>query len=301
MRRVAARGFGAAAAAGLFAAACGGSGSGAPEQGVPGMVNNGVISVPVSIEGTMTMPFVVDTGSVLTRLDPTRFSGAGIQPGLDQVTTLDVGDVHLMNVDVVAVSLCGVMMMCQGTEPAGLLGGEVLSGFQVTIDYNGGSVTFGEFTAPAGVGSPTTTPFMLQGGGRASVAGIDVTLPATRIAVDVDVEGTVVPMLLDTGSSTMVLAPDLYDRIISDGRSQRSIDVGTVTGSISVPLTTLHSVALVGAGAQTGIQAVRAPLDLQLLEHEVGHPIKGLLGGAYLQHYLTTIDYPGRSIILRPY
>jgi hypothetical protein len=265
------------------------------------MVNNGVISVPVSIEGAMTMPFVVDTGSVLTRLDPTRFSGAGIQPGLDQVTTLDVGDVHLMNVDVVAASLCGVMMMCQGTEPAGLLGGEVLSGFPVTIDYHGAAVVFGAFTPPDGVGSPTTTPFKLQGGGRVNVAGTDVTLPATRIAVDVDIEGTVVPMLLDTGSSTMVLGPDLYDSIVSDGRSQTTIDIGTVTGAKSVALTTLHSVALAGAGAQTGIQAVRAPLDLGPLEHEVGHSIRGLLGGSYLQHYLTTIDYPGRVITLRPY
>jgi predicted aspartyl protease len=302
MRRAEARGLAAAAAVGLFAVACGGSESEVPTQPfVAGTVNNGVISVPVSIEGAKAQPFVVDTGAVLTRLDPARFAALGIQPGLDQVTTLDIGTIHLTEVDVVAASLCGTAMACQGTEPAGLLGGAVLSGFQVTIDYRGAAVAFGTFTAPEGLGSPTTTPFALQGGGQSDVSGSELTVPATRIAVEVNIEGNVVPMVLDTGSSTMILDSDLYDTIVGDGRPQTSIDINTVTGTKNATLTTLHSVALAGAGAQTGIQAVRAPLDLSGLATEVGHPIKGLLGGAYLQHYLTTIDYPGRIITLRPY
>jgi hypothetical protein len=40
---------------------------------------------------------------------------------------------------------------------------------------------------------------------------------------------------------------------------------------------------------------------MDLLATEVGHPVQGLVGGAYLAKYLTTIDYPARQIILRPY
>jgi hypothetical protein len=56
-----------------------------------------------------------------------------------------------------------------------------------------------------------------------------------------------------------------------------------------------------GGAAQAGVAAVRSPLDMSVLEREVGHPVQGLVGGAYLQKYLTTIDYPARQIMLRPY
>jgi predicted aspartyl protease len=267
---------------------------------VSATVSNGVVSVPVSIEGTMTMPFLVDTGSVITRLDPTRFTALGISPGLAQVTTLDVGaGVHLTDVQVVAASLCGVGMMCPTTAPAGLLGGAVLEGFAVTIDYHRSSVVFGTFTPPSGVGAPVMAPFTLEGGSSATVGDTQVTVPATRIALDVDIEGMVVPMLVDTGSSTMVLVPALYDALVADGRAQSTTMLATVTGNQSVSTTTLHTVSLAGA-AQSNIAAVRSPFDMTLLSSDVGHPVQGLVGGAYLQHYITTIDYPARVITLRP-
>ena len=266
------------------------------------MINNGVVSVPVSIDGAMTMPFVVDTGAVLTRLDPTRFGTLAITPGLTQVSTLDVGPVHLTDVDVIAASLCGVGMMCPDAGPAGLLGGAAMDELAVTIDYQRSAVTFGAFTAPAGARAPIMVPFALEGGGSATVGSAALTLPATRIAVDVDIEGMVVPMIVDTGSSTMVLEPGLYDSIVADGRAQSTANLATVTGTQSVPSTKLRAVTLAGA-AQADVGAVRSPqgLDLGLLAREVGHPVDGLVGGAYLERYLTTIDYPARQITLRPY
>ncbi len=291
-------------AAGLLAAVvgCGGDQAmqGSTDPGaVSATVSNGVVSVPVSIDGTMTMPFLVDTGSVITRLDPTRFSALGLPAGVAQVTTLDVGSaVHLTDVDVVAASLCGVGMMCPSTAPAGLLGGAVLEGFAVTIDYHRSSVVFGTFTPPSGAGAPIMAPFTLEGGGSATVGAAQVTLPATRIALDVDIEGMVVPMLVDTGSSTMVLVPELYDALVADGRTQSTTNLATVTGNQNVPTTTLHTVTLAGA-AQANVAAVRSPFDMNLLSSEVGHPVQGLVGGAYLDKYITTIDYPARVITLR--
>ncbi len=156
-----------AAVAGPLAVGCGGEGSpssgGTNNQSVPATVSNGVVSVPVSIDGTMTMPFLVDTGAVLTRLDPTRFGALMLTPGLAQVSTLDVGTVHLTDVQVVAANLCGTGMMCPGGGAAGLLGGAVLDGFAVTIDYQRSAVTFGAFTAPSNARAPVTVPFMLEG------------------------------------------------------------------------------------------------------------------------------------------
>ncbi len=285
-------------------AGCGGDGAaaggGANDQSVPATISNGVVSVPVSIEGAMTLPFLVDTGAVLTRLDPSRFGTLALTPGLGQVSTLDVGNVHLTNVDVIAASLCGAGMMCPDTGPAGLLGGAAMDELAVTIDYHRKAVTFGAFTVPEGTRAPVVVPFSLEGGGAGTVGETPVTLPATRIAVDVTIEGRVVPMFVDTGSSTMVLEPDLYDAIVADGRSQGTTNLTTVTGAQSVPSTKLHAVSLGGA-EQADVAAVRSPLDPGLLADEVGHPVEGLVGGAYLDHYLTTIDYPARQLTLRPY
>ncbi len=246
------------------------------------------------------MPFLVDTGAVLTRLDPTRFAALAITPGLAHVSTLDVGNLHLTDVEVVAASLCGTGMMCPDAGPAGLLGGAVMNELAVTIDYQRSAVSFGAFTAPAGAGAPVLVPFALEGGGSATVGDAQVTLPATRIAVEVNIEGTVVPMLVDTGSSTMVLEPALYDTIVADGRAQTTTKLATVTGTETVPSTKLRVVTLAGA-AQNNIAAVRSPLDMGVLSRDVGHPVEGLVGGAYLEHYLTTIDYPALQITLRPY
>jgi len=231
------------------------------------------------------------------RLDPARH--AGVNPGIDQVMTLDVGDVHLMNVKVIVANLCGVMM-CQGSEPAGLLGAEALVGTPFTLDYRGGRVTFGSLSPPSGAGAPITVPFDLEGGGQLMVNDQVTAVPATRIAVTVEIEGRSVPMVLDTGSSTVVLDPSLFDAIVADGRAQTNVKVFTVAGQQEVPAIRLQSTSLSGA-AQADVEALRAPLPLTPLEREVGHPVQGLLGGSYLGSYLTTIDYPARTITLRPY
>jgi hypothetical protein len=277
----------------------GGAGTGAGGQVVAGTMSNGVITVPVSIDGSGALPFVLDTGAPLTLVDPSRFPAGNVSPGTGAASTLSVGGVHLMDVEIIGASPCGVMM-CSSSAPAGLLGGDVLVDFDITINYRAPSVGFNLTAPPTGVGQPITTPFDLEGGGHVVIPGTagSVTVPATRIAIDVMIEGATYPFVLDTGSSQVVLRPDLYDSIVADGRPQSTTSVSTVTGTTNQPTTELHSVALAGA-TQTNVAAVRSPLNLDALSAEVGHTIDGLLGGSYLSHYLVSIDYPGRQITLR--
>jgi hypothetical protein len=291
--------------AALTLCACGGGGDGAVQsndQTVAGTVTSGVISLPVSIDGTSSQPFVLDTGSVLTRVDPNKYSGLSLAPGFGPISSLDVGSaLRFMDIDVLASELCSkAMMLCRGTEPSGLLGGKELVGHRFTIDYREQTVTFGDYTPPIDVGAPFDVTFALEGGGDGMIEGMPVSLPATRITVQVDIEGTLMPMILDTGSSTMVLKPEIFDALVADGRPQTTIDLGTVMGTQKVSLTRVASVSLAGE-VQTDVEAVRAPLDLGLIEREVGHPVDGLLGGRYLEHYITTIDYQARTITLRAY
>jgi hypothetical protein len=217
------------------------------------------------------------------------------------VSTLDVGDaVHEQDFAVVAASPCGPMV-CSSSQPAGLLGGSVLTMFVVTLDYQNGTVGFNAPAVPGGFGAPITTSFDLGGGGligAPSGSGTTMAQP-TRIAIDVDIEGTTHPFMLDTGSSRVELAPALYDAIVADGRSQSTIQVSTVRGTSAEPATTLKEVALAGA-TQTNVGASRSPIDFGVLAAEIGHPIEGLLGGTYLERYLVSIDYANRQITLRP-
>jgi hypothetical protein len=281
---------------------CGNSGTGVTTdaQAVKSTVNNGVVTLPVSIDGTPTQPFVLDTGAPLTLLDPNKFSAVGVQPGTNTVSSLDVGSsVHIQNATVVGATPCG-LMMCSTSDPAGLLGGDILSNFQISVDYHRSTVGFDDPSVPGGLGAPASTSFELDGGRAASTTGTTVTpaVPATRIAVNVVIEGTTYPFVVDTGSSPVVLAPTLYDALVADGRAQTTSNVSTVTGTKQVPETMLNQVSLAGA-TQTGVTAVRSPLDLGVLSAEVGHEVDGLLGGSYLSHYFLVIDYPGREITLR--
>jgi len=272
--------------------------NGAAGTTVPGTVTSDIVSVPVAIDGAGTMPFVVDTGSPLTLIDPTRFQTLGLSMGSDVVTTLTVGSLQFMNVTVLAASPCG-LMTCSTSAPAGLLGGDILGQFLLTLDYVTPAVGFNSTALPSGLGAPAATAFSLEGGGLVQISGGGtVMVPATRISVDVAIEGATYPFVVDTGSSQVLLSSDFYDMVVSDGRSQSTANVLTVNGTMTEPTTELKTVSLAGA-AQTNVSAVRSPFSLDPLSAEVGHPVLGLLGGSYLSAYLITIDYPNRQITLR--
>jgi Aspartyl protease len=287
----------------LVGIGCGGSGTstavtnGSGGQVVPGSVNGDIVMLPVVIDGATSMSFVVDTGSPLTLVDPEKFSTLNLQGGAGSVTSLDVGGLHLMNVGILAASPCGVMT-CSDSSPAGLLGGNVLVNYDVLFDYSAMAIGFDVTPDTSGLGPPTMTAFKLEGGGNVVVSGGGpVSVPATRIAVNVTIEGTTHAFVLDTGSSKVLLAPDLYDSIVSDGRAQGMANVLTVTGTTDEPTTVLHTVAL-GDATQSNVAAVRAPFSLDALSAEVGHTVEGLLGGSYLSNYLVSIDYPNQTITL---
>jgi hypothetical protein len=292
-----------ATATATFLLGCGGGSSGTGTDGrvVQGSIDHGVISVPVSLEGAATMPFVVDTGSPLMLVDPNKFPTLNLPSGLSTASTVDIGAIHLTDVTILAASPCG-MMVCTGTQPAGLLGGDVLVGFALTLDYAKAAVGFGVSTNPTGIGAPVTTPFVLAGGAAVSPTGADggLSQPPTRITISVTIEGTVHPFVLDTGSSPVVLRPEVYDSIVADGRPQTTVSISTVTGTQTQPATSLSSVSLAGAN-ESNVEAVRSPVNLDLLSVEVGHTVDGLLGGAYLQHFVVKIDYPAQQITLSPY
>ncbi|HVX93555.1 MAG TPA: aspartyl protease family protein [Polyangia bacterium] len=294
----------------LVAAGCGGGdgldttpavlpADGGAGQVVQGVTMGNLVTLPVSIEGTPAMSFIVDTGSPLTLVDPNRFASLGLPSGVGTAAAVDVGGLHLMNVAILSTSPCGVMM-CSETTPAGLLGGDVLGNFSVTIDYATGTVGFDVQPETQSLGAPSTSSFDLLGGGHVIVSGgANVNVPATRIAVDVAIEGSVHPFVLDTGSSQVLLSAELFDAIVADGRPQGSASVLTITGTTTQPTTVLSSVAL-GDAEQKEVGAVRSPFALDSLAREIGHTVDGLLGGSYLTRFVVQLDYRRHVVTLWP-
>src|SRR5262249_44885119 len=126
------------------------------------------------------------------------------------------------------------------------------------------------------------------------------TVPRSRIIVSVEVEGTALRLLLDTGASLLSLAPDVFSAIVSDGRRTLETKVTTVSGTSTATAARVSSVtALDQTTTSTLILTSNAiaPL-LEQLQNEVGEPIDGLLGHSFLREFFTVIDYPNGRLSL---
>jgi len=123
------------------------------------------------------------------------------------------------------------------------------------------------------------------------------------VVLTANVGGSDRVLLLDTGASWLALRSDIFQSIASDGRRQVPGSVSLVNGQSTTVVARLRTAA-VGSADVTGPIAVSGTgIDdlLSSLTQELRHPIDGLLGAPFLQHFFLTVDYPARRIVLHPY
>src|SRR4029078_6266037 len=129
-----------------------------------------------------------------------------------------------------------------------------------------------------------------------------VSFEATRIPIQVEIDGTTHPFVLDTGASETTVRASVFTTITGDGRPQLSgLPIMTVMGSSSASATRVTTLT---AADQTGDHAVVIKIGDTLIDGlamEVKHPVDGLLGGNFLRNFLVTIDYPGGVLHLQRY
>jgi hypothetical protein len=199
-----------------------------------------------------------------------------------------------------------------GMDPlnfAGLLGGNVMRQFMVRFDYAHPDRAF-RLGMPSmemvteGVATPgSTADFALQGGGlgRVGDAGV-VSFPATRIPIEVQVDGVMHPFVLDTGASETTVRASLFTTITSDGRAQLSgLPIMTVMGSSSASATRVHTLTAAGETVDNAVIMTIGDTLIDGLAMEVRHDVDGLLGGNFLRNFLVTIDYPQGVLTLQRY
>lgn len=259
-----------------------------------------VILVHADVGGTKGL-LVVDTGDPFAYLTSSAFPCA---PVAGSEGTFDVGTTDLSNVQVVTVS--GAQT---SPDPAislgGLLGCTVLCSHTISFDYREAVFSLEGASAPSGVGPAVSLDFAFEGGGLATASdGTVVTEPRSRMVLNVDIEGTVHRMLLDTGASALTVSQSVFDEITKDGRKTLTIGKIDTTLGASVPsYTRVKTVSVGGARVDSVVVAHDSQFDgiLTTVSKEVGQTIDGSLGGTFLEHFFLTIDYAAKVAHVAPY
>ncbi len=284
-------------------------------QPVAARVAGWVPGVDVTIAGTGPHNFLVDTGAPLTMLDGDSFSSYD-----DGQYELEVGGFGLVFPDYPIV-VFDVFSFAQEDDHrfAGIIGGDLLQQFTLSIDYRGERLWLDDAWAggmPAGVASDAvataaTIDAPVMGGGVAIVPGNcplgcgTRSLPATRVMVEVFLEDYPDPvwMLVDSGASAVVIDDALIAELAPERPRLDGVTVGTAEGDVDGYFTRVWSLRLAGEVEETSVSALVLPgVNIFAgIGAEVGVPVRGLVGGSFLRNYLTTIDYPGDEMSLARY
>ena len=270
--------------------------------------------VAVQVGAGATHLFTIDTGAPMVFLDSSVFSDhtAGVHMG----ETVAGFGLTFSGVTDVAFSISGT---------SGLFGGDLLRHFAFTLDYVGNRAWLsdpfdtGDIPSDVAAGVEQDMSFQLLGGATGlaftGCTGSNCTLtwPATRVLVQATFEDATTPVwiLVDTGSSLVVIDPAVFDALATD--PNRPLIEGAkltgVNGDNASFITRVFRVKLDGASGSEGevvadnIVAAVIP-DSTLLasvSSETGKPIKALVGGSYFRNFLTTIDYQKKLIRLQRY
>lgn len=247
--------------------------------------------VEVRLNGGEIDRFFLATGSPLTVVNTLT------HPGREAATWND--DLGVFAATFVDFPTTAWAVFPPGWDVDGMIGGDLLSQWAVTIDYRGARAWLGDVDVSFDLeaGAAVRVPIELGGGGTLGVPGCggvceEVTVPPLRVVVPVTIGGEDVWAIVDTGSPVTILENRLYEAV--RGPSER-IGVSSRTARVAR--------ASFGAAVVEDAPIMAIP-EVELwdgLSAEVGRPIRALVGGSFLRRFVTTIDYPRRELVLAPY
>jgi hypothetical protein len=262
--------------------------------------------IDVTADAEAAQPFIVDTGSPVTLLNSVSYGHA---QDFSAHETHDLGALGLTFETISTVVLGAFPPDACGTpDTAGIIGGDLLHFYQLTVDYLGSALflwngisaspDIGQDVAPA-----VAVPIRVKGGGRALVGSITVDLPPTRIIVDGQLESYSRTFLVDTGASLVTISNDTFSTLDHTDRPRiADIPIQTIYGVQNGFITRLAKVS-VGDVTLESVPAVVVP-DPTLFTQigaEVGETISLFIGGTFLRNYQTTVRYSAERLDLARY
>jgi len=251
----------------------------------------GMIFVPVRINGSSPLAFVLDTGSTKMLLDSSVATALGLKPvGAGSLQGAGAGSIATKFIHDVSIGLPGIdsagyefstadlepLRTSLGVKVDGILGYEFLSRFVVTVDFESRNLTVVQPEAFHSNGSEQELPIELRN--KWPFVKGELVLPGPVTVQD--------SFLIDSGSSDAVDHPivmDLQSRVASTS----------------------------GVGIGTPIQGATArATSFRLGRYSIAAPIVSccgatdatsrLIGNDVLQRFTVTFDYPSSRIFLAP-
>jgi len=292
---------------------------GEPGRAIPAAFDGWVPGVDASLDGSAASHFLIDTGAPVTLVDTDDFSA--LAEGWHALD-LELGGLRFPGLEVGALDVFAYVQT-QGEPFTGIIGGNILTSFALSLDYQGGRVWLerepadlpADLSADA-VDAPIAIDALVAGGGAFRVGGELREIGATRFLVRVAVEDQADEdgfwVLVDSGASSVVLDGRLLDSLGDQGRPRlEGIAVGTAGGEQTAYLTRVWNLRVSQppesggdlAVEQASVAVLALPDDtiFESISDEVGADVRGILGGMFLRRYAATIDYPGESLRLLPY
>ncbi len=276
--------------------------TGTPGQPSGAEVFSNVFILPVKVGATSSRA-LIDTGAPITIFDPGALPSESLPSGQGPVAQFQAAGLTFSQASVVGAPL---NLVLPSGRLAGIVGGDLLCHFATSFNYRDATVTLGEASPPARVGTSAQVPIEVQGGGVGSISlgtgSATVTIPPTRVAVTATLEGTAHAFVVDTGASYSVVTPAIFDALVKDGR--KVIDMlgaQTVMGAIGTRVARSKSIVLGGLEVQGAVISALDSTLLTQLGREVGHPVDGLIGGNFLREFYVTVDYASGQLRLSRY
>jgi hypothetical protein len=272
-------------------------------------LRDGLIIVPVSLDGGPPLPFVLDSGS-LSSLTPATarqlklraaghlpLYGVGAEPirvQLTHVGTLQLGPAELADQQLLVVPLPWTLTHRGEDEPplAGLIGYELFRRFVVTIDYQHRELTLAlPALAPGGAAAPGVTR-------TAALQRLPLRFDGRRPFVLASVDGVPGYFGIDTGDDgALTLFGRFFDThrlpVALPGLQSGESGVG---GAIPTLMTRVSTLSLGPLTLQRPLTQLNFAPSGAFASHLTG----GNLGSKVLQNFLVTVDFPHRSLYLQP-
>jgi len=269
------------------------------------------IIVPPSDASPIQGLFLLDTGSPVSAVDLGFLASQGLDTGIGSDPRLlsgyeiDAFGLHFFNRRLVAAALFSPSQPLDG-----IIGADILDHFCLALDDQAHTVTLARTSDDVAAASPVadsrSVSLEVAGGGIMILPGdVRLSVPATRLLVDVMVEGRTVTAVVDTGASAVLLGPDLAKDLMTDDPTRPRLDgleVDTADGLADASMIRVASLS-VGTSVAHSLpcMVVQDAVAFQSLEAELGRPVSLLLGDTFLREFFVALDIPRQTMLLARY
>jgi len=251
----------------------------------------GMIFVPVRIDGSRPLSFVLDSGSARMLIDRRLAAELGLKAsGKGSLQGAGVGHITMEFVHQVNLALPGIeskgyefstadlqpLEVSLGVKVDGILGYELFSRFVVTVDYDARSLTL-------------TAPDAFRLGDTAQMLPIEIRDKWPFVKAELVLPGPVSvqdSFLIDSGSSDAVDHP-IVMKLQSRVSSESGVGLGTSVSGATAQATSFH----------LGRYTLAAPIVSCCGATEA---TSKLIGSEVLRRFTVTFDYPSSRIFIAP-